>query len=703
MSTDVAVMMIAAVTGRKATGQSRSARSPGARRLTMPSILAVVGTVAPLNVLQLVVGLALGIVLVVVLAVIAGRLLGLRVGALRLLVAGAIGYTVSALISARIRGSTQGLVLLSVFIGISVLVAMVCLVVAEAVLPSGSRPRPLRALRRRLARGRRYSQITAIAVRHGLGPYLRGRRAAAADVPQGRARLARSLRLALEDAGVTFVKLGQLLSTRQDLLPREVVDELSRLQERVAPAPWPSVRALLDEELGTLDTVFTHFDPEPLAAASVAQVHRAELESGAEVVVKVQRPGIEPLVDRDLDIVLRLATTIEARRRRGLSVRTTIEAGARPGLNAVELAHGFAAAIREELDFRVEARNIAAVTAATDRRGANALVRLPVVHEALCSRRVLVMERLDGLPLGAAGPAIDARGLDRNELACGLLDCLLRQIMLDGVFHADPHPGNVLLLADGRLGLLDFGSVGRLDALLRGALQQLVIAIERGDPDRLRDALLELAQRPDEIDEQRLTRALGQYMARHLAPGVAPEVAMFGDLFRLVAAYGLAIPPEVAGVFRALATLEGTLAQLDPGFDLLAEARSFAAAQLGPAGLTRTAGEELLSLLPVLRRLPRRVDRITGALEHGRLNLNVRLLADERDRRVITTLLHQVLLAFLGATTGIMGVLLLGAGGGPVVSASVSLFELLGYNLLVISFVLVLRVLFIVLRPERPR
>ena len=586
--------------------------------------------------------------------------------------------------------------LTTVQLGIALLVAMGFLVLAEAVLPSGSL-RPVtwaRALRHRLARARRYLQISRIAARHGLLPYLRGRRRHQADTPAGRAGLARSVRLALEEGGVSFVKLGQLLATRRDLLPTEFVNELSRLHHQVTPAPWPQVEQVLGQELGTPDAVFDKLDARPLAAASIAQVHQARLRSsGAEVVVKVQRPGIRPVVERDLDIVDRMARRLQTRTRWGATI------------GAVELARGFANALHEELDFRVEARNMAVVAAASAVPGTDTSVRLPAVHPQLCTERVLVMERLDGLPLDAAGPVIDTRGLDRQVLARALLGCLLRQIMLGGVFHADPHPGNILLLDDGRLGLLDFGSVGRLDALLRAALQQFLLAIDRGDPAGLYDALLEVMVRPDDVDEQRLQRALGQFMARHLNPGATPEVEMFTDLFRLVASYDLMVPPEVAAVFRALATLEATLGRLAPGFDIVAESRTFAAAQLSgqlqPTSLRQAANDELPTLLPMLRRLPRRADRITNALEHGRLGLGVRLFADPRDRRFLTTLVHQILLAFLGATTGIMAVLLLGSSGGPKLSPTVSLFQVLGYNLLVVSAVLILRVLVTTVRPPR--
>jgi ubiquinone biosynthesis protein len=194
-------------------------------------------------------------------------------------------------------------------------------------------------------------------------------------------------------------------------------------------------------------------------------------------------------------------------------------------------------------------------------------------------------------------------------------------------------------------------------------------------------------------------------MARHLGAGAALGPAMFNDLFRIITVHGLGVPPEVAAVFRALATVEGTIARISPGFDLVAASRQFAAAhvtdRLAPDALRRTATEELATLLPMLRRLPRRIDRIAAAAESGRLGLNVRLFADERDRRHVTDLLQQVLLTVLGASAGLMAVLLLGTPGGPQVTKSVSLFQLFGYNLLVICAVLVLRVLVLVFRlPE---
>ena len=621
------------------------------------------------------------------------RVLGVRIRTMRALIGAVLGWAVAGQLAVWLfpnvhQTPSMFVGLLIPIAGCAFLTTLTFLFLAEMALPSGGGlgfVGRLRSIRRRMARARRYSQVSRIAVRHGIGPYLGGRRAA---VGTRQAVLARSLRRALEDAGVTFVKLGQVLSTRPDLLPPAFIDELSRLQDQVAPVPFERVERDLEEELGRpITEVFAEFDREPLAAASIAQVYRARLHSGEDVVVKVRRPDIDRVVDRDLDIVYRVARSLELR------------ASWARSLGVVDLADGFAAALTEELDFRVEARNIAAVSAV----GNDGEIALPTVHSDLSSERVLVMRRLDGTPVRSAIGTVD--NARRDELARALLNCVLRQVLLHGVFHADPHPGNVLLLADGKLGLLDFGSVGRLDATLRGGLRNLLAAIDRGDPAGLRDGLLEIVDRPDEIDEQRLERALGALMAKHLSHGQAPDLDMFTDLFRVVAEFRLSIPPAIAAVFRALATVEGTLGLLAPGFNILVESRTFAntliGEQLQPDSLRRTATEELMSLLPVLRRLPRRIDRVTSALEQGRLSVNIRLFADERDRAVVTTMLHELLLAFTGMATGVMAVLLLTSTGGPRVSPELTLNQIFGYNLLVVSALLGLRLLFVVFRSQR--
>jgi len=647
--------------------------------------------------------LATSIALVAGVAWASRRLLGLPVGTLRALIARLLGFGVAEAFGRSLHAAQSGRLaaFFTVALGVPLIVAMVFLVVAEALVPSGTGLGPVevaRGVRRGLARSRRYSQISRIAVRYGLGPYLRGR-LNGADAAGGRAALGLSLRRALEEGGVTFTKLGQLLSTRHDLLPAELTSELAQLQDRAQPARWEQVEELIAQSLGAPPgQVFAELQREPAAAASIAQVHRARLRCdsgpGAEVAVKVQRPHIRATVEQDLDIVLRMAARLEDRARWARAI------------GATSLARGFAAAVREELDFRVEVRNMAAIAATWPGQqraiGGGVPVVLPAVHEQLCTEQVLVTDWLEGVNLAAAGQLIDNSGLERAELARALLRCLLYQITESGVFHADPHPGNILLLTNCRLALLDLGSVGRLDAQLRSALQNLLLAIGRGDRAALSDALLELVTRPGDIDEQQLERSLGQFMALHLASGAAPTAGMFTDLFRLVSRFELAIPPEVAAVFRALATLEGTLTQLAPGFNITVEARQYAAAhiarQLSPEAVQKTAADELLALLPMLRRLPRRLDRITSAMEQGRLSLNVRPFADERDRRLVTGLTHQFLLTILGAVSGIVAAVLLGASGGPMVTPAISLLQVIGYNLLIVASILVLRVLFTIFR-----
>jgi ubiquinone biosynthesis protein len=625
--------------------------------------------------LTLVIGTAINVALI---AYGSRRLLGIRhFSVTRTVVAGLLGVlggnTIINALATGIKNPSKHVGPALAFIGLGVasalLLAMAILVTWQALLPAGTVPSPLtwpRRLRSYARRTRRYWQIMVIFTRAGLGPLFRTGEVTLSG------SLARSLSSALDRSGVVFVKFGQALSTRRDLLPPEFTAELGRLQDRVSPLPWAAIEQVLREE-NLLDS-FAEIDHEPLASASIAQVHAARLRTGERVVIKVRRPDVAGLVDRDLDIIGRLARRLEQR------------TGWARTLGVAALADGFATALREELDFRVEAQNLAAVCPSDG-------VLIPKAFDDLSTGRVLVMERLDGV---AISQVRDFGGADRQRLARDLLATMLRQIVVDGVFHADPHPGNILFLSGGRLGLIDFGSVGRLDSELRASLQRLLLALDRRDPVALTDALLEVTARPDELDQQALERALGSLLVRLRGAGAT----MFADLFRIVARYELSVPPEFAAVFRALSTLEGGLTLLAPGFDIVAEAEQFGrgmisqqASSLKAESLKEAAADEMMSLLPMLRRLPRRLDRISAAAEGGRLGLNVRLLADERERRLINAWLQQLVVTVLAATAGLMAVVLLAIKGGPVMTSAVTLYQFLGYCLLVICSLLALRAL----------
>ena len=635
----------------------------------------------------------LGALAVLVIALVARQLLGLQGGLVRALLCAALGVSAGGgLLGPHLQTTPEKAALLPVMGGVQLLATVLALLVVDAVVPRRSPVAWVADAQHLLARGRRYAEVSNIARRNGLVQQIRVRPGSGDH--ERNVAVARSLRRTLEDAGVTFVKLGQQLSTRDDLLPPEFITELRGLQDEVVPVSWTQVRELLAAELGApVAEVFTQFEQQPLAAASVGQVHRATLHSGEQVVVKVQRPGIATVVDRDLDIVARLAASLEQR-----------AAWARD-VGAGKLAAGFAAALREELDFRVEARNLTTITAASALHRSGDQVRLPHLYSEFTTHRMLVMENLDGVPLGRADTVIAERGLDRVGLARTLLHCLLRQIMIDGVFHADPHPGNILLLADGRLALLDFGSVGHLDTELQGALRSLLLAIGQRDPAALRDAVLEITDDAPDIDKQALERSLGRLMARNLSPGLILDAEAFAELFRMVSAYGVTVPAEIAVVFRTLATLQGTLARLAPGFDVIRESQGFTdteiAAQLAPVGLKDMAIKEVLELVPLLRRLPRRFDRITAAVERGQLSANVRLLADPRDQEIISGYLHQAVACVLAATAGLAAAILLASQAGPLIAPGVRLYAVFGYNLLLISAILAIRVLFVQARGRR--
>lgn len=570
------------------------------------------------------------------------------------------------------------------------------LVLLEALAPTGSLPSPfalVRDLPARRRRSRRYGQVVGIAVRHGLGGFLR----AGSRIPEeeDRTRLGRRLRLAFSDAGVTFVKLGQMLATRPDLIGPDLARELGRLQADSPPEPWDEIAATLRTEVGPgWRERFTAFDEEPLAAASVGQVHRAALHDGSPVVVKVQRTRAAQQVRADLDILLRMARWLE---------RTTVWGRA---LGVRSLAEGFAASLDEELNYRTEAANAAAVAAGTG-TGPDSLVRVPATYPDLTTARVLVMELVDGTPLSRADAADGLDNETRERLADALLRAVLTQVLDTGVFHADLHAGNVLVERDGphtRLALLDLGSVGRLDRTAREAVGRLLFAVDRGDSLGAVDALCDVIDPPSDLDDRTLEREVGAVISRAQTGGGGAS-SVFADLFSLVIRHGFTVPPQVAAAFRALGALEGTLQALHPGLDLVVAARTAGKEHLGrrlsPKEVRAALEEHLVHVLPILQRLPRRVDAIAAAVQSGEAQLRVRWLADPSDRAFVTGIVHHLVITTLSAVLAVCGVLLLVADGGPALSPTIDLNPVLGGTLFLFAFVLAARALAVVFRSAR--
>ena len=515
------------------------------------------------------------------------------------------------------------------------------------------------------SRGRRFAELLAIARRHELLPFRRLDFSHDPTTSALRTRQADHLRRALEEAGGGFVKMGQLLSTRDDLLPEEWTEGFAHLQRSVTPAPADEVAALLERELGApVDEVFRSFDPVPVAAASIAQVHRARLQDGTEVAVKVQRPGIDHAVRRDVDIALRVVRFM---------ARWSAEARQ---VGVPEVAAQYAADLVRQVDFGSELRNLTALRAAQARSARPDEIVFPTPHEELSGRRVLVMEFLEGDTLSALRAERSDRDLDEPMRA--ILRAFLRQVVFDGIYHADLHPGNVILLPDGRPALIDFGSVGRLDPGLRDVVQDLLAAYLQDDTSRIADAVLRMAPVRDPQDEPDFRRDIARFVADELGPGARIGVETVDDAVEVFGRYRLTAPPDFVAAARALAIFEGTLRTLAPSFDLLEESRGLAREQirdqLRPGKLRDVAVRELFGAVSAARRLPRRVDRIGEAIETGKLSVNIRLFADRRDRRTLNGVIRRVLLVLLGAGAGILAIVYLASPARPtaVISTGVA-------------------------------
>ena len=459
----------------------------------------------------------------------------------------------------------------------------------------------------RAQRLRRAVEVTRVARRSGLRRVLRevgvvGERPATREA-------AREFRRGLEELGTTYVKLGQLLSSRPDLLPDVYIDELSKLVDDAPPVPFEQVERTIRDELGP--DVFARVDPEPLASASIAQVHAALLADGREVVVKARRPHVLEQVDLDLDV---MRTTVRFLHRHSETAQL---------LQLEALADELEVHLRAELDLSEEAHNtelVARVIAGFPELTVAKVVR-PHVTE-----KVLVLERIHGekVTTGHGLPAEQAQHLARQ-----FFRAYIRQVTSEGVYHADPHRGNVLLTADGRLALLDFGLLGRLDDETRTTLSLLLLAIARNRADDVASLILGLSLTTLESDEaaflHELRRKLPRYHWRPLS-GIRAGEAL-ADLQRICLRYGIKLPPSFALVGKTLAQADSIARTLDPTLDPIALLEDDARNLMLAEAERNLEPEHLLSMLFTqlgpLTRLPRRVGQIADRLETGTLKVGI--------------------------------------------------------------------------------
>lgn len=498
---------------------------------------------------------------------------------------------------------------------------------------------------------RRRREIVGTFVRHGMGYFVQ--RAGLADPAitaigstlrrenkTNNYLLAVNLREAFMELGPTFVKLGQLLSTRSDILPPVFIEELEKLQDKVTPISYEAITKVLIEDLGPLDNIFSYFNPEPLAAASIGQVHRACLKSGEDVIVKVQRPAIESTVRNDLEILKGLAR---------ISERRSAEAS-QIGVNAI--VEDFAKTLLRELDYEREARNTEQVfhNFADDKR-----VLIPRVYRQYSTPRVLIEDYIEGYKLSDI-QSIDRQGWSRRNLSRLGTEAFLSQILLHGFFQADPHPGNILAVNENTIAFIDFGETGYLGERRLMFIGELLMAVSKKDPYKATSVLGDMGILEDIDDIEAFSEDLGELLDG-LMIGTIGDVdikTLRADIMTLAYRYHLKMPAYLTSLMKALITVEGLGKKLDPTFNFNEVAGPLAAKvyaeRMQPKSIARYIQSRYYQDVKPLLNLPLNLNQTLKKTGEGKLVINLAMELTPGANRKVTQLVSR--LGFAMITTG---------------------------------------------------
>lgn len=424
------------------------------------------------------------------------------------------------------------------------------------------------------------------------------------------------LREVCEELGPTFVKLGQMVSTRPDLIPDGVIAELAKLQDQVPPFSFADVTLILREELGVpVAELFKTFDEAPIAAASIGQVHHAVLFSGEDVAVKIQRPGIAADIETDLEILMDLAILAEHRLEWAALYQIT------------EMVEEFARTLRTELDYTVEARHAERIAKQFVKEPQ---VHIPAIFWDYTSQRILTMEYIEGTKLNDF-PALEALSYDRKVLAEVIVRAIFHQILIEGFFHGDPHPGNIFALSGDVIALIDFGMVGRLTADMKSNFALIVIALMRQDTEGMIQAVLRMGIVPDDVNMLRLRRDVEELREKYSDVPLS-KVSLgkaVNDLFRVAFRHRIRIPADLTLVGKSLLALEGLVERLDPELSIMDIAKPFGTRLLRerfhPSRIGETIWQNLTEYGELLVDLPKQLKELMRNIRRGELNVQVRM------------------------------------------------------------------------------
>lgn len=455
--------------------------------------------------------------------------------------------------------------------------------------------------------------LHATAIQVGLGRWLPD--SGEAQEPGNDDVLPELLVSAFEELGITFVKLGQLISARPDIFPEKYCEAFSRLTDATSPVSFEDLADVVREDFGaTVDDLFESFDETPVASASIGQVHRARLHDGRHVVVKIRKPGVAEQINIDLEILRNLSWTMT----RNSQMLTDMDF---PGL-----VEEFSKSLRNELDYLTEARaceQIAENFADSDE------VHLPWIDWEMTTSRVLTMEELSGLRIDDID-ALDEAGIDRPDLAYRTAEAFIRMIFNDGLFHADPHAGNLFVEEDGTLALFDFGSVGRINERMRHQFARMLLAFSDEDADELTNALLEIAPPKGTLD-RRLLRSDVDRLNDEVGGEKLADIhieRMASQIFRIVRRHRLSLPPDMVQLFRMVMIADGLGRKIHPEFDikiaLHPHAKRMIEDRLNPRWLAERLRKAAMTAAELGIELPGHIRTIMEQVESGGVDVNIR-------------------------------------------------------------------------------